>query len=98
METFTADKIHYFRAKVANTCPHSFEDVIRFFERECGMRRSQAIFAAAKTRGDLYNEFMRCGRRNAPNQSASPRPTNAPVHVLSMRSHTGKPIVAFKGL
>ena len=58
MERFSSDKIEMFRAKVANTCPRSFEDVVKFFQRECGMRRSQAIFAAAKTRGDLYNAYM----------------------------------------
>jgi hypothetical protein len=54
---FTPERVEMFRAKVAKTCPRNFEDVVKYFERECGMRRSRAIFAARATRGDLYNAF-----------------------------------------
>jgi len=65
METFTLEKVHYFRAKVDRTYPSSFSDVVTWFERECGMSKGRAIMAARETHGHLYNAFHAAAHPNA---------------------------------
>ena len=98
METFSAEKIHYFRAKIDATRPRSFADVVRYFQTQCALSRGKAIIAARRTYPQLYNAEM---------QLFSQRKVSAPSHlarreshvqVMDMRHRNGAPVIQFQGL
>lgn len=84
---FDGKGVEYFRAQTSGL--RTFEEVVTWFERQ-GVRRGQAINLARKTRPDGYNEWMASGRCGTT--------ADKPVHVMSMRSKSGRPIVTFRGL
>ena len=58
METFTLDKIHYFRAKIDATHPRSFSQIVHWFQVNSGLSRGKAINAARRTYPNVYNAEM----------------------------------------
>lgn len=90
METFTLDKIHFFRARIEDRGIRTFEAAIRYFQREHGLSRANAIVAARKTRPDLYNQFHAHAHHRteqAPNKT-----------VQKMSARTGRSPIQFRGL
>jgi hypothetical protein len=98
METFTPEKVHYFRAKIDATRPRSFADVVRYFQTQCALSRGNAIIAARRTYPNLYNaEQQLCHQRklSAPSHLAR---RESHVQVMDMRHRNGAPVVQFQGL
>jgi hypothetical protein len=99
METFTLEKVHYFRAKIDATHPKSFDAVVRYFQTQCGLSRGGAINAARRTYPSLYNAELQLF-----NQCKGPTPSHlakreTPVHVMDMRlPGNGAPVITFRGL
>jgi hypothetical protein len=98
METFRAEKVHYFRARVESTHPKAFDDVIRYFQRECALSRGSAIIAARKTCPQLYNEFHARAHHQTPSSTpARESGSGKPVQTMAMHADTAR-IIRFRGL
>jgi hypothetical protein len=54
--TFQGKGVHYWRAKTERI--YSFDELVRWFQREHGLSRANAIQAARRTRPELYNAHM----------------------------------------
>ena len=98
METFRPEKVHYFRAKIDATSPRSFDDVVRYFQCECAFSRGNAIIAARRTYPNLSNAEMTLLHQHKGATPSHMRGSSGRVHLLSMRSSSGKPLVKIMGL
>jgi hypothetical protein len=80
MENFTyqGKGVHYWRAKTERIW--SFDDLVRWFQREHGLGRPNAIQAARRTRPELYNSHMQALHLGKPVQTAEQPRDGIPQH------------------
>ena len=99
METlaFTPERLEMFRAKVDATHPRSFDDVVRWYRRQCGVSYGEAKRRAIKSHGKLYNEFCAHAHHRT-GQAPSNTVRGSSAKPVQLMRATGSPIVSFRGL
>src|SRR5262249_33239124 len=94
--TFQNKGAQYWAARIEERGIRTFDDAVRYFQREHGLSRANAIVAARKSRPDLYNQFhAHAHRRAVQAPSNTGRLSSKPVQLMRA---SGSPVVTFRGL
>jgi hypothetical protein len=88
----------YWAARIEDRKVKTFDGAVRYFQREQGLSRADAINAARKTRPDLYNQFHAHAHHQGVQKPSNRAAGASSAKPLQLMRATGRPVVAFRGL